>query len=75
MEPYKLCKCLQEKYGELKNDPLPWYFSFCENEMPFSKMSNNDLKNFLHVENPIFYKNSSIKTMPDEIFLPNESSF
>ena len=32
--------------------------------MPFSKMSNNDLKSFLHVENPIFYKNSSIKTMP-----------
>ena len=29
-----------------------------------SKMSNNDLKSFLHVENPIFYKNSSIKTMP-----------
>ena len=32
--------------------------------MPFSKMSNNDLKSFLHVENPIFYRNSSIKTMP-----------
>ena len=31
--------------------------------MPFSKVSNNDLKSFLHAENPILHKNSSITTM------------
>ena len=31
--------------------------------MPFSKMSSNDLKSFLHAENSIFHKNSSIKTI------------
>ena len=56
VEPYKLCKCQQEKLEKLKNDSLPWYCSFCENELLFSKMSNNDLKNFLHAENPIFHK-------------------
>ena len=40
----------------------------------------NDLKNFIHAENPTFHKNSSIKTMSektrgDERFLPNKSSF
>ena len=53
----------KKKYEKLKNDPLPWYRSFCENELPFPKMSNNNLKNFLHAENPIFHKISSIKTM------------
>ena len=40
-----LCdKWNHKKYEKLKDDPLPWYCSFCENEMLFSKMSNNDLK-------------------------------
>ena len=46
----------KKKYEKLTNDSLPWYCYFCENEMPFSKISNNDLKNFLHAENPIFHK-------------------
>ena len=53
----------KKKYEKLMNYPLPWYCSFCENELSFSKMSNNNLKNFLHAENCIFHKISSIKTM------------
>ena len=34
----------KKKYEKLKCDPLPRYCSFCKNEMPFSKMSNNDSK-------------------------------
>ena len=61
MEPYKLRKCQQEKNEKLKNNPLPWYCSFCKNKLPFSKILNKDLKNFLHAENPIIHKISSIK--------------
>ena len=39
MKPSKLC---EKKYEKLKNDP--WYCSFCENQMLFSKMSNNDIR-------------------------------
>ena len=53
----------RKKYGKLKNHPLPRYCSFYENEMHFSKMSNNNLKSLLYAENPIFHKNSSIKAV------------
>ena len=57
----------KKKNEKLKNDPLTWYCSFCKNELLFSKMSDNDLKNFFHAENPIFHKISTIKTTSKKI--------
>lgn len=41
----------KQKHEKLKNDPSPEYCTFCTNEMHFSKMSSNDLKN-LHATRP-----------------------
>ena len=67
----------KQKYGRLKNDPSPWYCTLCTNEMPFSKMSNNDLNNFLHTTKPTSSsKSSSIKAISkrnNKMLLPNKS--
>ena len=51
----------KQKYEKLKNDPSPWYCTFCTNEITFSKMSNNELNN-LHAAKPTSStKSTSIK--------------
>ena len=36
-----------EQYKKLKNNPLPWYCPNCAMEIPFSSLSNKDLKTVL----------------------------
>ena len=38
----------KQKYRKLKSDPLPEYCPMCKEEMPFSKVSNNEPKCFLN---------------------------
>ena len=39
-----------EQYEKFKKDPLPWYYPNCAMEIPFSTLSNKDLKTVLFVE-------------------------
>lgn len=36
--------CVKQKYSKIKLDPLPWYWTMFWEEIPFSKISNSDLK-------------------------------
>ena len=64
----------KQKYEKSKNDPSPWYCTLCTNEMPFSKMSNNDKKNLLYTIKPTpSSKNTSIKINSNQFFDDNEN--
>ena len=39
------------KYEKLKKDPLPWYYTACISEIPFSKINNKEFINLLYPKN------------------------
>ena len=56
-------KCAEinhQRYEKLKKDPLAWYCADCATEIPFSSLSNKDLKDFF-IQKPLHNHRKSYK--------------